>query len=272
MLCGVGGGRDRRAPTASRVPHLFIGRRSSETTMNDTYAFVGVTGGAGTTRLAVECAATLARAGDDVAVLDAAFATQGLARYVDGRLDPDLTRVCTDEAALDDALIAVWPDAPGRAALAPTRAPFERLARAKSPEAARRLEDAIDAAAARFDHVIVDVPPVAGNQAVAAATSADRRVLVAPDTGRGADRLPLMRGRLVDLGVEPDALVVNRVRGDDPSALPEADHAVPAGDPSVTRPASLDPDETFAPAVAEATEGVFDRSLDLAFPSPGLLD
>jgi len=44
-----------------------------------TLALVGVAGGAGTTRTAVEMAATLARADRSVAVLDAAFGTQGLA-------------------------------------------------------------------------------------------------------------------------------------------------------------------------------------------------
>ncbi|SEO55941.1 hypothetical protein SAMN04487948_103228 [Halogranum amylolyticum] len=43
-----------------------------------TTALVGATGGAGVTRTAVELAATLARDGRDVAVLDAAYATEGL--------------------------------------------------------------------------------------------------------------------------------------------------------------------------------------------------
>ncbi len=51
-------------------------------------AQVGTTGGAGTTRTAVELAATLARDGRSVAIFDAAYATQGLAGYVDGKIDP----------------------------------------------------------------------------------------------------------------------------------------------------------------------------------------
>jgi len=71
---------------------------------------------------------------------------------------------------------------------------------------------------------------VADNQSVAAVTGVDRRVLVAPDSRRGADLLPRMRGRLVDLGADADAHeVANRVAGGEPSHLPEADHAIPTG-------------------------------------------
>ena len=70
-----------------------------------TLALVGATGGAGTTRTAVELAAMGARDGDDVAVVDAAFTTQGLSEYVAGRIDPDLTALLTDDpdAALSAA-------------------------------------------------------------------------------------------------------------------------------------------------------------------------
>lgn len=61
-----------------------------------TIALVGATGGAGTTRLSLELAAALATDGRDVAVLDAAFATQGLSDYVSGtlgqRVRPSLRR------------------------------------------------------------------------------------------------------------------------------------------------------------------------------------
>lgn len=63
-----------------------------------TIALVGATGGAGTTRLSLELAAALATDGRDVAVLDAAFATQGLSDYVSGTLDPDATALVTDAA------------------------------------------------------------------------------------------------------------------------------------------------------------------------------
>jgi len=119
-----------------------------------TLALVGATGGAGTTRTAVELAALGARDGRDVAVVDAAFTTQGLSEYVSGRIGTDLTTLVTDEtgASLSAGTypIARWeteapaataaaatPGPPGRADVIPARAPFERVARAKTAEAAR---------------------------------------------------------------------------------------------------------------------------------------
>lgn len=176
----------------------------------ETLALVGAVGGAGTTRLAVEFAATLARTGRDVAVLDAAYATQGLAQYVPGRIDPDLTALCLTDDSLAAGLVDLPGDRAGRVALCPAFAPFERVARAKTPDAARRLEDRIEAAAGWFDHVVVDTPPVAANQAVAAVNAADRVALVTPATRRGLDALPRAHGRLADVGVEDRLVVANR--------------------------------------------------------------
>lgn len=240
--------------------------------MAETVGFVGVTGGAGTTRVCVEVAATLARAERDVAVIDAAFGTQGLSTYVDGAIEPDLTRSLLDDRPLSDALFDCWPALDGRCAIAPAYAPFERLARAKAPEPARRLESAIREAADRFDHVIVDVPPLAANQAVGAATTVDRRVFVAPATRHGADLLPRMRGRVVDVGAAVDGVLVNRADDDDPAGTPlsEADYALPAGPVDANTPTATDPDTEFAPAVAAVTEATFDVDLGLTFESEGL--
>jgi cellulose biosynthesis protein BcsQ len=236
-------------------------------------AFVGVGGGAGTTRLSVEHAVTLARGGCDVAILDAAFGTQGLATYVDERIDPDLTAVLTADRSLADALVEPWSGLPGRVACAPAHAPFGRLARAKTEAAAQGFEQCIDQARTRFDHVVVDVPPVASNEAVTGVTAADCRVLVAPATRRGADLLPRQRGRLVDVGVDADRILANRAPGTDPAAtpLPDADHAIPETEPDVVVPTCLDPDDTFAPAVADAATDCFDQPLELEFPTAGLL-
>lgn len=236
-------------------------------------ALTGVVGGAGTTRFAVESAATLARAGRSVAVLDAAFATQGLATYVDGRIDPDVTKALVEEGDLSTALVDVeHPDLPGRLAVCPAHAPFERVARAKGPEAAKRFEAFVASAAEQFDHVLVDIPPVAANQAVAAVNAAERVVLVAPASKRGADLLPRMEGRLADLGVDPAAVVVTRADEAAPEStpLPGADYAIPAGDRDARTPTAADPDATLAPAVADAVTGLLETDLDLAFPSPGL--
>ncbi|MFB6083998.1 MAG: ParA family protein [Halorientalis sp.] len=240
-------------------------------TSGSTLALAGAVGGAGTTRTTVEFGATLARAGRDVALLDAAFATQGLAAHVPGRIDPDVTAICTGTGGLGEGLVDLPIDAPGRLAACPARAPFERLARAKTPEAARRFEDLLDSAAARFDHVLVDTPPVAANQAVAAVSGADRVALVVPATERGLDRLPTMRDRLHDLGEPVDAVIGTRA---DPSeAVDPADATIPESDVRAVAdlPVAADPDAEFAPAVATAVETVLAQDLDLEFPEEGLL-
>jgi len=237
-----------------------------------TAAVVGVCGGAGATRLTVEAAATLARTGRDVAVLDVAFATQGLAGYAPGELSPDATAVLADDHPLADALVDLPLDAPGEVALCPARAPFERVARAQTAGAARSLGDALATAADRFDAVLVDVPPVATNAAVAAVVEADRVGLVVPASGRGVGALQRVRGRLADVGASADAVVANRAGDDHP--VGRADAAVPESDVVAAEdaPAVADPDAEFAPAVACATEALLGTSLSLAFPEEGLLE
>jgi cellulose biosynthesis protein BcsQ len=199
-------------------------------------ALAGATGGAGTTRLTVESAAALAHAGREVAVLDTAYATQGLAGYLPGRIDPDVTTCCVEERPPDEGLTTLPLDAAGRVTALPAYAPFERLARAKTPEAARHLETLVGTAAERFDAVLLDTPPVAANQAVAAVTTADRVALVTPETRRGADALPRAADRLRDLGVVPDCEVANAGTGpDDGATVDRADVTVPAS--GVTAPA-----------------------------------
>lgn len=235
-----------------------------------TTALVGATGGAGVTRTAVELAATLARDGRDVAILDAAYATQGLSHYVDGRLDPDLTALVTDsDEPLDAGLVDLdVSGADGRIACCPAAAPFERLARAKTPESAQRLEDRIAEAATAFDHVLVDTPPVATNQAVAAVTAVDRVVLVTPGTRRGADALQRMRARFRDVGVTADATLSTR------DTIDDADAVVPASDVTTAADAPACPNSTgeFAAAVAAATEVAVDEELSLEFDEEGLFE
>lgn len=230
---------------------------------------VGAAGGVGTTRLTVECGATLARAGRDVAVVDAAFGTQGLRSYVDGEIPADVTALLTEEASLGDVLYDASLDLPGRLALAPARAPFERLARAQTAGAAQRLERQLAASSLSHDVVLVDTPPIAGNHAVASVNGADHVALVTPDTPRGRDSLALMRGRLEDIGATPDAVFRNRATGylSDGVGIPESD-VTTASD----APACADPDSQFAPAVADAVEAALDVSLDLEFPSSSRLD
>lgn len=233
-----------------------------------TAALVGAAGGAGTTRCAIEIAATLAREGRTVAVLDAAFATQGLSDRVRGRLDPDLTKLVTDdaEAPLSAGLVDLDLDVPGRVACCPVRAPFERLARAKAAGAARRFEERIEEAAATFDHAIVDTPPVAANQAVAAATACERTALVTPATDRGTDALGRARDRLSDLGVDVDVAVSNRGRID------VADVALPEADGAIDAPACEAAESAFSTAVAVATEEIFGCEVESKSSGDGLLD
>lgn len=232
-------------------------------------AFVGAVGGAGTTRLTLEIGAVLARDGRDVAVLDASYATQGLADLVAGRIDPDVTSLVLSERPLAEGLVDV--DAgPGRLAVCPASAPFERLARAKRLEAARAFERRLAEASDAFDHVLVDTPPVAANQAVAAVTAADRVTLVAPDDERGRDALPRQRDRLADVGVSDPSVLVNRAT--DPPV--DATAAVPTSettDPESV-PACAHGDGAFPAAVALAAERVLGVDLDLALDDDTLLD
>jgi MinD-like ATPase involved in chromosome partitioning or flagellar assembly len=248
---------------------------------DSTVAVVGACGGAGATRLTVETAATLARAGRHVAVVDVATATQGLAGCVPGRIDPDLTAVLlADDPSLDAALVPLDLDVPGSVAAAPVRAPFERFARAQTAGAARTLSEQLGAVAGRFDHVLVDAPPVATNLAVAATTAADRVAVVAPPGERGADAVQRTRGRLADVGAPAPVVVVNEGAAGGPTGAvaDAADHVdgdvtIPASDVCARSraPAVVDPDETFAPAVAAVTELATGADLDLSFPESGVL-
>jgi len=230
-------------------------------------ALVGVAGGVGTTRLAVECGATLARAGRDVAVFEVAFHTQGLRAYVDEQLTADVTALATEQASLGEVLYDVPVDLPGRLALAPASGPFERLARAQTAGAARQLEREFAAASLSHDVVLVDTPPVDGNQALAAVNAADRIALVTTDSQRGRDGLALMYDRLADVGAEADLALRNRDTGTISSGvgLPESDVTA-----AMDAPVCAEPDATFAPAVAGAVERLLDEELALEFPDGGL--
>ena len=251
-----------------------------------TLALVGATGGAGTTRTAVELAAVGARAGHDVVVLDAAYATQGLSEYVSGRIGTDLTTLLTDDpdASLSAATypIAVDDDArgalDGRADMVPARAPFERVARAKTAEAARALERRLDEAAAAYDAVVVDTPPVASNQAVAVVTTVDRVAAVRPATPHGRDALARLYGRVADVGSSVDATVaVARTDTTATDADEPTDGALDASigvtnSPVAAAPTTATATDAYTGAVVDAYETLFDTSLDLEFDRPGVFD
>jgi len=235
-----------------------------------TAALVGVAGGAGATRLATETAAVLARDGASVGVFDAAFATQGLSQHVTGRIDPDVTAVLAGDADPADARHDLAPDAPGDLALYPAFAPFTRLAEAKTTDAARRFETVLADLAADHDYVLVDAPPVAANQAVAAVTASDAVAAVVPRGDRGVDSLQRVRGRLADVGADCDLVVANR----QPEAPPDADIAVPEHDETrlPEEPVALDATGAFAESVAVLAESLFDRELGIDFDDASVLD
>lgn len=279
-----------------------------------TLALLGATGGAGTTRTSLELATILAADGADVAVLDVAYDTQGLARHLSGTLSPDLTSLVTDETdrPLADGLVAFDPmggdvavldaaggdpdaspavdddpttsaDAesnpepappdPGRIACCPAHAPFERLARAKTVDAARSLERRVEEAGESFDYVFVDTPPLGSNPAVAAVTTADRVAVVSPATAHGLDAVQAARGRLQDVGTAADAVV-----GVDRRARPregvnvdstDVDALVPVlpGD----APACLGSAESLT-ALADVAAATVDREVSLQVAERSVLD
>lgn len=238
-----------------------------------TVALVGVCGGAGATRLTAEIGATLARAGRDVGIIDLAIATQGFSDYVPGEINPDVTAVLADGEPFEAAMVELPWETEGKIAVCPARAPFERLARAGTAGAARTLEDVLTQASESFDVVLLDTPPVTTNAAVAGVTQADRIGLVVPPSERGVNALQRVRGRLTDVGATADTVVLaNRADAEHP--VGSADATIPESNQTTIegKPAVLDPDTAFAPAIAEAASSLLDEPLELSFPETGLLN
>lgn len=225
-----------------------------------TVAFVGAAGGTGTTRTTLECATLLACEGRDVAVLDAAYGTQGLADATPGRIEPDATALCLGDEPLEVGLLDRDVDGPGRLAVCPSRAPFERLARAKAQDAAASLASRIEEAARAFDHVLVDTPPIASNPAVAA-VDAVATVAVVADAGRAAAAVPRMADRLSDVGVDESVTVVTHAE-----SHPDADATVPVLEADLPA-VGTDPDVDAA--FADLVEVVLDVEVERE-PSEGL--
>lgn len=236
-----------------------------------TAALVGAAGGAGTTRLSVEVGAALARDGRRVVVFDAALGTQGLADYVEGSVGTDLTdRLVDPDVGTRAATVEYLTAGPGELRVCPARAAFERIARAKTTEAARRFESAIREAGVAYDHVVVDTPPVATNPAVAAVTSVERVGVVAPSSPRGADAVQRVRGRLADVGTEADLVVANRAGGDHPV---DADLAVPESeetDPVDAPVCDLGSGGSFEDAVVELACELFETDVERS-DAPGVI-
>lgn len=218
-------------------------------------AFVGATGGAGTTRLTLETGVVLAETGRDVAIFDASFQTQGLGSFLDTEIERDVTTLLTEDVPLETALTAQPLDTPGTLSVCPAIAPFERLSRAKTAGAANRFEEHLAAATLSHDIVLVDTPPIGGNQAIAAVNAADHVGIITPDTRRGDDALALTRERLIDIGCSPDAVLANRSDG----SVVVADAHVPATETTDPRqcPSALQADDEFTDGVLDGIEALF---------------
>lgn len=229
-------------------------------------ALVGATGGAGTTRLTVETAGVLASAGRDVAIFDAAVQTQGLASYAETEIQADITALLTGAATLDSALVEQPTELPGTLSICAASAPFERLARAKTAGGAKQLEQQLAAAALSHDVVLIDTPPIGGNQAVAAVNAADQVAVVTPDSVRGRDGLALARERLADIGVSELTVIANRSDGslDADVHIPEVETTDPRECPS-----AVPADEQFTPAVIELIEAVLGVTPEIEIPDSG---
>lgn len=195
-------------------------------------------------------------------VLDAAFGTQGLADQTNGRVETDATELCLGDGPLESGLVDRDVDGAGRLAVCPARAPFERLARAKAPDAAASLESRVGEAARAFDHVLVDTPPVASNQAVAAVTAVET-VAIVGDAERSAAAVPRMEDRLADVGVEASVTIVTRTGGH-----PDADATVPALETDLP---AVGTDEAVDRAFADVVAATLDVEIERAQPE-GLRD
>lgn len=240
----------------------------------DVVALVGATGGAGTTRLTLETGALLAREGRRVAAFDAAFGTQGMVDHVEGRVDADVVDLVTDDdVSPAEAMVELTTAGKGSVHLAPARAPFADLARAKTEAAARSLASTLREAADRFDYVLVDTPPVATNQAVAAVTAADRVGAVAPATERGLDAVQRVRARTDDVGTGVDVTVGNQappgaaIADDFDAVVPESDRSGPRAVPTADVG-----DGAFTEGVASIAELLVGVDIGVTFETGGYLE
>lgn len=232
-------------------------------------ALVGAVGGAGTTRTCLEFGSMLARDGRSVVILDAAYATQGLSDHVSDRITRDMTALVLDDVPFASGLIDFdLPEGSGRLACCPAHAPFERLARAKTPDAARRFEERITEALRSFDHVLIDTPPVAANQAIAAVTGVERVVLIAPASQRGTDGIARACDRLTDIGVTTFWTVrtnaTEEMDTDSDCLLPIPQETDPHSDAILT---AIHEDDSYTVAVADAVETVLNVDLGVEFRS-----
>ncbi len=235
-----------------------------------TVALVGAAGGVGTTRLTVECGATLARTGRDVAIFDSAFHTQGLRDYPHRTGTRDATALATGEATLEETLVICEPGLSGRLTLCPATTTMGQFQQTTSPEAADRFATTVAGAALSRDAVLIDVPPTVTPLSRAVLGIADLIVLVTTETPRGTRALSRHQQRLHELGHPPDCVLFNHADTtlQDAIAVPTSNQSDPYDCPTCAEPGR---DESFARAVTDAVESVFTLSIAQHQTESGLL-
>lgn len=250
-------------------------------------ALVGATGGSGTTRTAVELATSVARNSLSVLVIDAAFATQGLSEFVTGRITPDVTTLITAEPSTPVQSSTVQPssiaeaiqsdenrtessNSPGTIEFLPSYAPFERIARAKTPAAAERFEELAEEASEWYDIILLDVPPVAANQAIAAVTVADTVVGITPGSEHGRDALVRLRERLADLDTALDASICVDLH--DTGPISTTDHSIPQTEYALSAAPTCLTDDRYGEALVDVAAACLGYSFDIEFDSSGVTD
>ena len=217
-------------------------------------ACVGATGGVGTTRTAVELARLAQTHDRNPLLVDTAVATQGLARLLVETPRVDLCGALAAPEGLELDAIAV--ELPSGLTVVPIDAPLCAVVPALRAEAATALDGAIAQAATVHPLVIIDVPPVATNLAVAGITRADVILLL----HRAGDHEAVRRGRelIADLGgPDPQPVTVGSPAVEELS-LPEVP-ALRAGTPLAT--------PVDAPAYRRALATVA-ASVGLPIPAP----
>ncbi len=237
----------------------------------ESVAVVGIVGGVGTTRTVLELGGVLARGGRSALVLDLDFATQGLERFLEDRIEADATALLADpDVELADAVHDRDVDGDGRLGLVPSFAPFAELAEAKTASAGASVADRLAEAGETFDHVLLDVPPVASNQAVGAVTAAESVAGLIPPTERGVDSLQRERGRLADVGTAFDHVLAVDASADD--APPDADHAIPTlPEDASYRPYTLESAGGFTERMAQVADEVFEVDVATSIDATGSL-
>lgn len=189
-------------------------------------SLVGATGGAGTTRIAVETAGRMAASGDDVLLVDVDFATQGLAEYVPGGLETDLVGAICEKRSLTEATYPLETEQTPQPQAAPSYAGLSRVATAMQPDRAEFLSDELSASGDSFDHVVIDTPTPVTNPAIAAATVADTIGVVFPPSPRGIEGLHRTDGFLHDIDAG-GAIYISNEGIQTPSVEDPADVSIP---------------------------------------------